>query len=138
MRHMTWILTSALLALAACGGITGYSGGSGNGNGGGTGGGPAGQIVVGDDFFRSAHNGTQNPSVDTVTVGAMVTWTWAAGAASHSVQSVGSPNFASSAIQFGGGETYAVTFNTAGTYQYDCVVHGTAMRGTVVVLAGTP
>lgn len=133
MRPMTWLVAAALVSLAACGGIT-----YGDGGGGGTGGGPAGQIIVGNDFFRSAHNGTQDAAVDTVTVGARVTWTWASGAASHSVQSLGAPNFASSAIQAGGGKSYAVTLNDAGTYQYDCAVHGAAMRGTLVVLAGTP
>lgn len=29
--------------------------------------------------------------------------------------------------------TYSVTFPTAGTYHYDCAVHGAAMTGTVVV-----
>jgi len=26
-----------------------------------------------------------------------------------------------------------VTFTTAGTYTYDCIVHGTAMNGRIVV-----
>jgi plastocyanin len=29
--------------------------------------------------------------------------------------------------------TYAVKFDTAGVYQYDCAVHGSAMTGTIVV-----
>jgi plastocyanin len=29
--------------------------------------------------------------------------------------------------------TYAVTFTAAGTYQYDCAVHGQLMTGTIVV-----
>ncbi len=33
----------------------------------------------------------------------------------------------------GNGQTYAVTFTAAGTYQYDCAVHGTAMTGRIVV-----
>src|SRR5256712_10380698 len=48
-----------------------------------------------------------------------------------SVQSLGSPTFASSAIMSGDGQTYSVTFTTPGTYQYDCAVHGTAMSGRV-------
>lgn len=126
MRHTAWIMTAALFALAACGSVTSYGGGGGGGS--------SGQIVVGNILFRSARNGTQNPAVDTVAVGSTVTWTWTAtGTVSHSVQSEGTPNFASSAIQSGDGKTYSVTFGTAGTYQYDCVVHGAAMRGTIVV-----
>jgi len=88
-----------------------------------------GQIV-----FISAHNSTANPAVDTVAVGATVTWTWTNNlGVSHSVQSQGSTAFASSPILSGSGQTYAVTFTAPGTYQYDCAVHGTAMTGTIVV-----
>jgi plastocyanin len=45
----------------------------------------------------------------------------------------GAPGFASGAIQAGDGKTYSVTFNTPGSYSYDCAVHGPAMRGTIVV-----
>jgi plastocyanin len=136
MRQAKWILAATLFALAACGNATGY------------GGGPtpppppppppppvaSGQIVVGNILFRSAHNGTQNPAVDTVAVGSTVTWTWTAtGTTAHSVQSDAAPSFENSAIETGNGKTYSVTFNTAGTYQYDCAVHGSAMRGTIVV-----
>jgi hypothetical protein len=31
--------------------------------------------------------------------------------------------------------TYVATFATAGTYRYQCAVHGSAMTGRVVVLA---
>jgi plastocyanin len=133
MRHTKWILAATFFSLAACGSVTSYGGGSGGGGGGG-GGGPSGQIVVGNILFRSAHNGSQNPAVDTVAVGSTVTWTWTAtGTTSHSVQSAAAPNFTNSAIQSGNGKTYSVTFPTAGTYQYDCAVHGSAMRGTIVV-----
>jgi plastocyanin len=46
---------------------------------------------------------------------------------------LGSPSFASSAIQTGDGSTYRVQFSAPGTYQYDCAVHGTMMSGTIVV-----
>ncbi len=66
-----------------------------------------------------------------------VTWSWAggAGALPHSVQwqtgtPLPSPN---SSIQTSG-PPYPFTFNTAGTYTYDCAVHGSAMSGTVVVV----
>lgn len=82
-------------------------------------------VAVGNDFFQ--------PATITVAAGTTVTWTWNAGASAHSVQSLGSPSFASSTIMTGGGATYSVTFNTPGTYQYDCAVHGAAMSGTVIV-----
>ena len=69
-----------------------------------------------------------------VGAGGTVTWSWTgAGNVPHSIQSLGSPSFASSAIQTGDGSTYHVTFSTPGTYQYDCAVHGTMMSGTIVV-----
>ena len=84
-------------------------------------------------------NGSSNPAVDTVAVGGTVTWTWATTEAlPHSVQSTGTPSFTSSGIQTGPGNTYQFTFTTAGTYQYDCAVHGQMMTGTIVVLAAAP
>jgi len=125
----------ALAVLAGCG-SNGYGTGSGGGNaGGGGGGGPVGSVTVGGGIqFVSGHNGSRNPAVDTIAVGGTATWTWAANSAAyggHSVQSVGSLGFASSAVQSDG--AYSVTFTTPGTYQYDCAVHGTAMTGTIVV-----
>jgi plastocyanin len=89
-------------------------------------------VSVGDIFFKSDHNASQNPAVDTIAVGGKVTWNWV-GTASHSVQSTGTPSFTSSAIKTGVGQTYSFTFTTAGTYTYDCAVHGTLMTGRVVV-----
>jgi plastocyanin len=89
-------------------------------------------VRVGNIFFGSNLNGTQNPAVDTVAVGGTVTWTWVSNSP-HSVQSTGSPSFLSSSVKNVGGSTYAVTFPTAGTYQYDCSIHGTQMTGRIVV-----
>src|SRR5438105_10271719 len=89
----------ALAALAGCGGYTAsgpYGGGGGGSSGGGGGGGvgPVGSVTVGNNgriVFTSAHNGTLNPAVDTVAVGATVTWTWTNNQGiAHSVQSQGS------------------------------------------------
>ena len=87
-------------------------------------------VDIGDDFFKSVLNMSQNPAVDTVAVGGKVTWTWR-GVANHSVQSTGSPSFTSSTIKASG--TYSFTFNSAGTYHYDCAVHGPIMSGIIVV-----
>jgi len=88
-------------------------------------------VQVGDIFFTSNGNGTTNPAVDTVAVGGTVTWTWISG--NHSVESLGTPSFTSSSVSATPGNTYAFTFTTAGTYQYDCSVHGSSMTGTIVV-----
>lgn len=91
-------------------------------------------VTVANISFRSGQNGTSNPAVDTIAVGGNVTWTWNnTGATTHSVESLGSPHFTSSSIQSGNGITYKFTFTTAGTYQYDCAVHGPQMTGRVVV-----
>ena len=75
-----------------------------------------------------------NPAVDTLAVGGTVTWTWGnTGIAEHSVRSLGSPGFTSSATKLGNGQTYSVTFANAGTYSYDCAVHGSQMTGRIVV-----
>ena len=121
----------ALASLAGCSGntSTGLYGGGGSGGGGG---GPVGAVTVGSGIqFVSSHNGTQNPAVDTIPAGGTVTWTWT-GSLPHGVQSTGSTSFTSSGIMTGSG-MHAVTFTAPGTYQYDCAVHGTAMRGTIVV-----
>ena len=85
---------------------------------------------VGDIFYKSVRNGTENPAVDTIAAGGRILWVWV-GSLNHGVQSTGAPSFTSGSIMSSG--TYAVTFTTAGTYAYDCIVHGTAMNGRVVV-----
>ena len=135
-----WLLALLATAAVACSsnnnGPTSPTnpGGGGTAGGGGTGGGTAGAVTIGNDFFQSDRNGTRNPAIDTVAAGTEVTWTWTnTGATPHSVESEGSPSFASSAIQTGSGMTYHVMFTTPGTYQYQCAVHGAAMTGRVVV-----
>jgi len=128
MRHTASIVTAALLSLTACGGVTSPQGG-----GGGGGGGPVGQVTVGNVFFRSAHNGSANPAVDTIAAGGSVTWTWNA-AGSHSIQSTGVPDiFRNSVVMSRANDTYTVTFRNPGTYSYQCAVHGAAMTGRIVV-----
>ena len=150
MRMRGTLAAWLIVAVTACGGYSptsptsnggglGGGGGYGGGTGGGTGGGggtPSGDVavIVGNNFMKSGHNGSINPAVDTVAVGGSVTWTWTStGSVPHGIQSLGNPVFRNSTILTGDGSTYRVTFNTAGTYQYDCVVHGTMMPGTIVV-----
>ena len=130
------------------GGYGGYGGGggTGGGTGGATGGGTGGNtsggtpvsgdvaVIVGNIFMKSARNSSVNPAVDTVAVGGSVTWTWTnTGNVPHGIQSLASPSFPTGTVLTGDGTTYRVTFNAAGTYQYDCLVHGTMMPGTIVV-----
>jgi len=92
------------------------------------------EVTVGNNFFESDRNGTSNQAVDTVAVNGTVTWTWVnTGAVSHSVQSTGSPSFTSSNVQTGDNSTYQFQFTTAGTYSYNCAVHGNQMTGRIVV-----
>ena len=79
-------------------------------------------------------NNEFTPGVRTVPAGTTVVWTWTGtGAVEHSVQSTGTPSFPSSAIISGSGQTYSHQFDVAGTYTYQCAVHGAAMSGTIVV-----
>src|ERR1051325_10687565 len=73
----------------------------------GGGGGPVGDVVVGNIFFKSARNGTQNPAVDTIAVGDSITWAWNA-AGSHTVQSTGVPPevFRNSVVMSGATDKY--------------------------------
>ena len=89
---------------------------------------------MGNNFFRSAHNGSRNAAVDTIAAGSAVTWSWNA-AGSHSIQSTGTPGiFRNSVVMSGASSSYSVTFRNPGTYVYQCMVHGAAMTGRIVVL----
>jgi plastocyanin len=136
MNFRTAITGFVMLAsVAGCNGSsTGVSGDAGGqqGGSGNQAGGPVGAVTLGPGIrFVSSHNGTQNPAVDTIPVGGAVTWTWT-GSLPHGVQSLGATGFSTSDIKTGSG-TYSVTFTEPGTYQYDCIVHGTAMKGTIIV-----
>jgi plastocyanin len=149
MRMRAILAACLMVAVAACSGYnptspTNSTGGAGGGygGGGGTGGNTGGgtpasgdvAVIVGNNFMKSGHNGSINPAVDTVAVGGSVTWTWTnTGSVPHGIQSLGTPVFRNGTVLTGNGSTYRVTFNTAGTYQYDCLVHGTMMPGTIVV-----
>ena len=127
------LLTGIILAVVA--GCSGYNAPMDPSTGGGGDPAPAtASVIVGNVFFKSGHNGSTNRAVDTVAVGGAVTWTWTStGDIPHSVESLGSPIFRNSIIQTGDGKTYEATFHSAGTYQYDCAIHGPAMTGTIVV-----
>lgn len=84
--------------------------------------------------FTSVRNGTSDPAVDTVAVNGGVTWTWFnTGATTHTVNSTGTPTFTSSQEITGNNQTYHLQFTEAGTYTYNCAVHGNLMTGRIVV-----
>jgi plastocyanin len=88
-------------------------------------------VDVGNVFYRSVLNGSINPAVDTVAVGGTVTWTWTQ-AGTHGVQ-FDDPSILPSADLAESGSEFSTSFATAGTFTYDCSIHGPAMAGTIVV-----
>jgi len=126
MRPTAWIVTAALVSSVACGSVNSPQGGGG-------GAGPVGQVRVGNIYFRSAHNGSENTAVDTIAAGGSVTWIWDA-QGSHSIQSTGTPGiFRNSVVMDARNSTYTVILKNPGTYTYQCAVHGAAMTGVIVV-----
>ena len=88
-------------------------------------------VDVGNVFFRSGRNGSINPAVDTVAVGGTVTWTWTQ-AGTHGVR-FDDTSIPSSADLAASGSVFSTSFTTAGSFTYDCTIHGPAMSGTIVV-----
>src|SRR2546421_7137316 len=76
MRRIPLMLAATLLA--GCGGVTSPGGG----------GHPLGDVLVGNIFFRSAHNGTTNPVAATLAAGHRSRMA-ATGPRSHSIRSTG-------------------------------------------------
>lgn len=88
-------------------------------------------VTVGNNFFRSVKNATQDPAVDTTQIGQPVRWDVTG---THRIRSLGTPSFPSSG-NLNTGATYELTFSTPGTYQYDCSIHGAlAMSGRIEVV----
>lgn len=72
-------------------------------------------VSVNDNYF--------SPNSVSLAVGGTVTWSWI-GDEGHSVTPDGSTSFSPTAPVRFPPSTLAVTFPTAGTYQYYCTVHG--------------
>jgi hypothetical protein len=95
--------------------------------------GPQFHIMLGNDFFRSLHNGTENPAIDTVAVGTTVIWDKAS-PKPHSVTSTSGPVAFDSGLLTGVSNTnYKFTFTTPGTYTYESTPDGAPMTGELVV-----
>ncbi len=113
------LLVVGVLAITGC-----SSSGSGSGNtqgGGSAGGTPSGTAAV------VAKNFALSPAAVEVTVGGSVTWT-NEDSATHNLQ--GDGGIVSGDLAQGA--TYTKTFDTAGTFNYHCVIHPT-MTGQVIV-----
>ena len=90
---------------------------------------PAGGISVINNSF--------SPATKTVAVGATVQWAWN----SCTGDSYSGLTCTSHSVTFDDGTTsptqdqgtFNRTFNAAGTYNYHCLVHGTAMSGSITV-----
>jgi plastocyanin len=100
-----------------------------NGGGGDTGGGGGGGAGV------TMQNIQFDPSDVTIKAGETVTWTNAEGVP-HDVDKTSGPGPQFSSGPEGGmmeGDTFAQTFDQAGTYEYVCRVHAPGMAGTIEV-----
>jgi plastocyanin len=124
------ILTSMLLS--SCGGGTsGYPTGSGAQNP------PPGAQPPATTTAITVENNRFDPSATSVATGTMVTWTWDAcrddgyGGTVCTAHDVTFDGGGGSSTQSTG--TYSRQFNNAGTFNYRCTVHGTAMSGQIIV-----
>jgi len=87
----------------------------------------------------SVENNSFNPSAKTVAVGTTVQWAWNScvadpnygGGTTCTLHSVTFDDGTGSVTQDHG--TFSKVFNTAGTFNYHCLVHGSAMTGTITV-----
>ena len=127
MKTRHWYLGFAILAIGACGGGGGDSNGpppppTGNTPT------PSGGVTVSNNSF--------SPSAKNIAVGNSVNWAWNSCSGGYDgdicvAHSVTFDDGVSSPIQEKG--SYTRTFAAAGTYDYHCQTHGTAMTGRVVV-----
>jgi plastocyanin len=86
-------------------------------------------ITIGDLFFR--------PSTITVTAGETVVWQHD-GSFPHTT-TAGTPGDRTGEWHSGtmsGGDTFSVTFDSAGTFQYFCTIHPNDMQATITVTDG--
>jgi plastocyanin len=81
-------------------------------------------------ILREAGGTRYDPNAVTIGAGGTVTWVWGDG--QHDVTSTGLPSFQSSGPPNEPPRQYAVTFSSAGVYNYACTVHP-GMSGRVTV-----
>lgn len=81
---------------------------------------PANEVRVSNNAF--------SPASRTIAVGTTLTWRWVSGSSTHNVAFSGGPT---SPDQASG--TFARLFSAAGTFAYQCTIHGGSMSGSVTV-----
>lgn len=81
---------------------------------------PANEVRVSNNAF--------SPASRTIAVGTTLTWRWVSGSSTHNVTFSGGP---ASPDQASG--TFARLFSAAGTFAYQCTIHGGSMSGSVTV-----
>ena len=67
-----------------------------------------------------------------IPVGATVTWNWEGSTARHSVKGTFDGQPVESPVLSGSG-VYLFAFQKAGIFEYECGIHGAAMKGTVTI-----
>jgi len=82
-------------------------------------------------FVVTISDNTFTPSSLTVPVGTTVVWNWT-GSNSHAVKGTFDSTAVTSPTHKGAG-TFSFTFTQAGTYAYQCAIHGAAMAARVIV-----
>lgn len=130
MRTIRWVVTVAMAvsmaAMAACGDSKDEpAAATATTKPAGSGGIPAAltTVTVSDNKF--------SPVALQIPVGATVTWNWT-GSARHSVkgsfdgQDISSPTLSGTGV-------YLFAFQKAGIFEYECGVHGAAMKGTITI-----
>ncbi len=120
MRLSRLLVVAIVGSALGCNSSTSYGGTSSGGNPG------PNQVFMQNTAF--------NPLSRTVSAGTTVTWVNQDGI-THTVTYDSGPSTAFNATVGPGGST-SVTFNTAGTVQYHCTIHGSpgaGMHGTIVV-----
>jgi plastocyanin len=80
--------------------------------------------------FTSATNASVNPAVDTIAVGEGIKWVQTSGG--HTVAPIPAGSFTGTNVALTP-TGYTFVFTSAGTYHYECGIHGSSMTGTVVV-----
>ena len=121
-----------LALLAACGGTSGTNTGGGNSTGGGTGGGGSTDggtpVTIEWNFTTGGGSG----ATTTVDAGTPIRW-HNSDTFVHSVVPATSPPPAATNNLAPGSTSQDQTISTPGTYHYICGIHGTAMKGTLIV-----
>lgn len=108
--------------------LTACGGGGDNGTGPGPGPGPNPQTCTSTSANVTVANNNFTPRCTTVATGTTVTWTWDSGGQVHNVTF---PAGASSSDQ--GSGTFQRAFPAAGTFTYQCTIHGASMSGEIRV-----